>query len=136
MRRYQPFQAKLDKIFNALAAAARIKAPCPTNYQLADLIQASSPSSLSEHLKYLEGDGLIEVIRSGGNRYVIITATGEQTTWTDIRAARQLSHSDRKDPAMMPKVERDPCFKCGARGDHPCRHKPAWRRAELERIAA
>jgi hypothetical protein len=124
----------IETTYAALVAAADAGLPCPSNFDLADLTGIACPSTLSEHLARLERAGRIKVHRAGGNRAVTILESGRTTGWTAKVPKKQLE--DRVDPLSLPKVYRDPCPACGVRGDIPCRHKPAWRNAELQQEMA
>lgn len=52
-----------------------------------------------------------------GTRYEAVTRLG----YIKDRRPRE----DREKPAAARYVDRDPCFKCGARADAGCKHRPA-----------
>lgn len=130
-----------DVAMKAIERAAATNAPCPQNEELAGLVGAASISTGARLIASLERKGLIKVTRFGCRREVTIVATGASTA--RVEGSRtphfSLSRARRDSPmaepmqaishaaaqAEQPRVYRDPCFRCGVRGDIGCEHQRA-----------
>lgn len=140
-----------QKILEIVTAAANAGEPCPTNSKLADMMHFKSHSGPLGLLQRLQSRGLITLERFQVERRVTINATGRRTKvyntqphWRDIenykaagdkfppmpraRTSRGCPRNVVK-PAMeteiLERVSRDPCFRCGTRGDVGCDCPPA-----------
>ena len=139
-------QARLLKVLEDCALAG---APCPSNAELGALLgyDQSYPSSLVTHL---ELQGLIAVQRGTRGRVVTILAEGtakgcstdgdgarirnyHQVQRTIVRRTRFQAEAVQTGNPAVPLgqlVARDPCQRCGTRGDLGCRHQAVlepWR---------
>lgn len=129
-------QFKLDQLLAILTDTAVNGRPCPSNYVLAEKIHVGSPPYVSELIRLLRTDGLIETDRAGGNRRIKVLSTGDWTEWTDQstqRRAARILHPKEKLLGELDKrrfIVRDPCTYCGTRREIGCRHYP------LEQVAA
>lgn len=104
------------------------KATCPTNGEIADMLNLGSDSTVSERMRKLRKDGLITVRRINVGRVVTLVETGESTC-AKSKAPRLVEKAaiDSIDVSHMPRVNRDPCGFCGVRADIGCRHSvPVW----------
>lgn len=131
------------RVLTALEAAAEAGAPCPMNKDLADVAGLDRTATACAVVGQLEQLGLIRVQRFSVSRIVTITATGKSTQavegnphWRQDpnRVARAMVRSaqtksitaalttPRSEPVMLD-VPRDPCFRCGVRGDIGCVHQ-------------
>jgi DNA-binding MarR family transcriptional regulator len=63
----------------ALERAARDSAPCPSNYDLANMTGCITPKIGTQVIARLEAKGFITVRRGKRSRQVTIVATGEST---------------------------------------------------------
>lgn len=108
--------AKDEQVFRQVVKAARAGKACPTNFKLADMLGWSTPSTASEALHRLERSGLVQVERHSTTRIVTIVETGESTT-RPIPKARRYHKAEHKVVNPPEPVKRDPCFRCGVRGD-------------------
>ncbi len=126
-------------ILAALERAANAGQPCPSNGELASLIDRQSTSAAVEALARLSRAGRIAVQRGPASRVVTILATGKSTagtiTQTHWRDRPENAHRKRiryrkakprpappPPPAASPRIERTCCPWCGVRSDVGCRH--------------
>ena len=141
-----------------LTAAANAGDPCPTNRELMEAIGAQTISGGANVVHFLEVAGIIRVTRFSCQRQITIVATGKSTAivgkpnrhWREagVQPEREAERQTRRvrtgvedqartskiDVATCPPIlDRDPCFKCGARHDLGCVHRAA---SEPERLAA
>lgn len=130
-------------VLEMVTRAADAGLPCPTNGELAGALGFNSHSGPINALERLQRRGLIVVERFQIERRVTIVATGKRTKifndrphWRDVpehqRAEKfpPMPRNYRGRPLKfvptaeellnMPRVSRDPCFHCGARGDAGC----------------
>lgn len=139
-----------DVIYNALVEAARRGRRCPTNGELAHLIGAQSASTSVTVLARLSRAGKVIVYSGNNQRVVDIPAFGIGTVglmpgthWRERRGQPLTTHArpSREEPTPEPierdvaakkltaleieerVVSRDPCPKCGVRGDIGCKHQ-------------
>lgn len=136
-----------DVVFNAIERAARLGQRCPSNSDLAAAIGAKSPSGAVPVLARLVRRGAL-VVHSGNNaRVVDIPSLGIGTAgllpaqhWRERRGQSLAVHERpaeveeqprplprprqaKPTPAFVPPVvRRDPCPRCGVRGDIGCKH--------------
>lgn len=122
-------------VLKMLEDAASRGMPCPTNQEIADMLDVNSVSSASHMLKRLEADGKIIIDKFQASRVVKIIATGEVTAmpknqtphWRQIpfkprtKCVRSENPLPLEEPINM--VRRDPCWRCGVRGDIGCEHQ-------------
>lgn len=118
-------------VLSALIRAADGGEPCPSNTQLVELTGVCGTCSIHRAILQLERKGLIRVERGSRTRVVAILASGKRTAPTLIE--RRSAHRPRKPdferlnlPIPAP-VHRDPCARCGARGDVDCGHRAVAR---------
>lgn len=138
-------------VFNAIEQAARNERRCPSNTVLANLIGAKSPTTAVRVLAKLTACGKIVVHSGHCSRVVDIPELGigtagplpqkhwrevrGQTLSTNIHSERPVERAAIQRPLRAPptpkleqrlSVSRDPCPRCGARGDVDCGHpRPA-----------
>ena len=133
--------AQQDLAFAAIERAAAGGEPCPKNDEIAHIIGASSPATGARIVATLERRGLIRVERFGRGREVTIVASGKSTAGYPGTRRPHFSLHRKKGPsrsraaapqpvAALPpdaqvRVYRDPCFRCGVRGDIGCAHQAA-----------
>lgn len=67
------------KIFNMIERAADGGQVCPTNREIADMLNVRSVGTPSMKISMLEAAGLIAVTRFGNSRIIEIVATGRKT---------------------------------------------------------
>lgn len=108
-----------ELVFAAINAAAEDDMPCPTNLDLNRIGGGGSRFGCLT-IDWLQKRGRIEVENHGNRRRIKITATGKRTAF------------DRSGPAevrvfdsLPPRVNRDPCPRCGVRADIGCGHTQA-----------
>lgn len=77
--------SKRAAILAALNTAADEGRVCPSNDELAVLVQVRGAATASDAVKALERDGLIVVERFSAGRMVTIVATGRSTRWDGAR---------------------------------------------------
>lgn len=135
-------------VFAMIVRAAETGRPCPSNGEIAGAIGANSVATAARWIGKLEKVGLITVERGTSCRVVTIKASGKRTAgivtkphWrlsdaakaqaaaTATRMALSAKHAGFA-PISTPtqdlvRVDRDPCFMCGARGDFGCPHRRA-----------
>lgn len=133
--------AGLAAVLKMLSDAAEREREAPYNTVIADRLGFASIATASGYVTRLEKMGLIRVERFRSGREVTIVATGKRTLWRGDRTPhfRVAGKAPRPatprivDPAAptpeetmaaRPRVDRDPCFKCGTRRDVGCRHHP------------
>jgi len=138
-----PLTARQRVVLGLIEQAAIVGRYCPTNDEIADAMNASSGSYAGLVIGELETLGVIHVTRFHKLREVEIVATrartrtvepGAQATPRGLRPARAYGHRSgdgdgdvslfRGPPPDAQLVDRDPCWRCGARGDAGCRHQP------------
>lgn len=133
-------------VMTALAGAVSSNLPCPSNNELAGLLDAASVSTPVNVLARLQKKGLIEIERFATSRIVTICATGKSTAGDRSKAAHWrvtgaknpgaytgkargdssvrtvVRRPSIRDDALPPSVSRDPCPRCGIRSDIGCQH--------------
>lgn len=137
-------------VLEIVTKAAEEGRPCPTNNEMSCRLGFKSLSGPINALERLQRRGLVTVERFHTERRVTITATGKATKvfndkphWRDnpdhqteekfpplprgrAYRGRPLKFVPTADELLnMPRVSRDPCFHCGARGDAGCDCAPA-----------
>lgn len=110
-------------------AAANAGVAMPGNAELARRFGLNSGSNISHYLDLLAAKGLIRVERFHRSRRVTIVATGRSTRVDPADAIERQPCFGRAagqpdDSRLPPRVDRDPCFRCGVRRDVGCRHHP------------
>lgn len=147
MAERKPTLGHLERlVLAALTEAARQGAECPSNLDLANRYFMHAPSSASAAIRTLESKGYISVTRLNTGRIVGICGTEFSTLkiagalhWRSTAragsivakiASTRLVEKEKRGPHHEPAmkgeiVRRDPCFKCGVRGDIGCQHVSA-----------
>lgn len=126
-------------VLTAIASAAAMNGPCPSNDTLASLIGASSASTPARCVKRLERKGVITVARGNSCRVVTVISTGAKTAGqvkSDHWRVRQPigrrlrprpdgreGHGPANSAPTFVSSDRTPCFYCGTRGDLGCEHR-------------
>lgn len=130
--------AKLLELLTRCAAEGRV---APSNAELTSLLKLERANTVPRIVKRLEERGLIVVERYSCSRIITIVATGQRTGgvpgtphWLDANRARPAEKKPKGDraPVVRPpvvrtqpqpvSVDRNPCPRCGVRGDVGCRH--------------
>ena len=119
-------------IYGALMQAARAGKACPSNSDLRRLIGATSVSTPGHSIARMEKAGKVRVTHEGNGRQIYIVELGvtiTSKTWSTTRTREQeTAQFERTVARLTPPpapVHRDPCFRCGVRGDIGCEHAPA-----------
>lgn len=120
-------------IYGALVQAARAGKACPSNSDLCRLIGATSVSTPGHSIARMEKAGKLRVTHEGNGRQIYIVELGvtiTSKTWSTTRTREQeTAQFERTVARLTPPpapVFRDPCFRCGVRGDIGCEHAPDW----------
>lgn len=130
-RGHKGVDERAAKLLALLTKAAAEDAVCPTNAEMAGLLDLDSSNTASKALLRLETQGAVTVKRFRTSRIVTIASTGKSTA-----AALPPAHADdaagtdgqaQGDAALRPRLkplsaDREPCRLCGVRGDIGCRH--------------
>ena len=138
------------KLLGVLEIAARQRMPCPTNEDLRERFSVKSTATIIGAFARLEREGRIAVVRTNNAREVLLTELGLSTAPVTAKevarrgmrfrprsnlteALRPVKSGVRSGPgrigipaervAELPRVERDPCIKCGVRADIGCKHR-------------
>ncbi len=126
-----------------IALAAEAGEPCPSNRIVAAALGFGSVGHVPAVLNRIQAAGLIRIERGSTSRIVTILANGKRTAgepgaihWRyrpenrDRRHAkygdgRPRKRAERAAASGMrpPRVDREPCFYCGVRGDVGCAHR-------------
>lgn len=133
-------------VMSMLTRAADNNLPCPKNGAIAQAVDARSPATAARLISRLESSGRISVERGNTCRVVTIQKTGKRTAGTVERPHWRLSDrikaqraSELSGPKIsahaaerrgetvqeLTRVYRDPCPRCGVRGDIGCKHQEA-----------
>ncbi|SDC30433.1 hypothetical protein SAMN05444678_102249 [Sphingomonas sp. YR710] len=122
------------RVLRALEWAAALAKPCPTNIELADLVGGHATARrISQIVGDLADAGYIRLQRFSASRVVTIVATGKSTApiagtphwstdggkWPPGRSVAPV-HRHVPPPSDIdgrPRVNRDPCPRCGVRRD-------------------
>ncbi|MFA7604518.1 MAG: MarR family winged helix-turn-helix transcriptional regulator [Novosphingobium sp.] len=137
-------------IYHRLVLAAERGQPCPRNSQICDDLGMLSSATVSAMIGAIEMKGWIRVERGNCRRVVTIVETGARTAgkvndrhWrlrpqssaprqpATARARASAKAEDTGPPPPAPIASREPCFRCGVRGDIGCRHQPLSFEPEL-----
>jgi hypothetical protein len=113
----RPLSGSRDLVLAAIEAAANDGRPCPTDPEL-NLIGQGGSRFGAETLGWLKRQGVIEIERLGRQRRVTIIATGRKTAFV----YRHYAIGNRQAETLPPRVDRDPCPRCGVRRDIGCVH--------------
>jgi len=132
------------RVLAAIEKAASNGSPFPKNDEIRALINANSNATAARIVNKLERLGFITVLRFTAGREATISATGLSTAPYDGK--RTLHHAQTpSEPVPAPeqvvpitpmrpswmspddieqrRVRRDPCPRCGTRGDYGCEHQ-------------
>jgi hypothetical protein len=128
-------------VLAAFTGAASAGLPCPSNEDFALMIGAATRGAAVNIIRKLRQCGLIAVEHIGRGRRVTILQTGAVTAPVqgkrrdlNLQLARQAETKARRRPVLpslaalaepLATVDREPCFRCGARGDFGCKHRPS-----------
>lgn len=123
------------RVLRALEWAASLAKPCPKNTELAEIVGGSATASrMSQIVRDLAEAGYIRLQRFSASRIVTIVATGKSTApidgtphWSTDGGKRPPPRSGgtvrnyvrppADDADTLPRVDRDPCPRCGVRRD-------------------
>jgi hypothetical protein len=132
--------ASSASVFAMIERAAMLGERCPSNFAIMAAIGAGSPSAGPKVLERLVRRGLIEVQRGNNSRVVTIVASGKRTAgiikaphWRErdpgikriVRRNHQYLPPIHDETPLGSVVHRDPCPRCGVRGDLTCAHSKA-----------
>lgn len=123
-----------------LSLAADAGEACPTNAGLAAAIGSAHVGAIPPLLNRLQAAGLIEIARGKSGRIVTLLTSGKRTAGEPKAPALRLDrHSSlpraaaesgrpkarqaRREQIDPPPTDREPCFRCGVRGDIGCVHR-------------
>lgn len=125
-------------VFRMIESAAKAGRVCPTNNDIVEQIDARSTSQASAIVSRLERFGLIKIERGNCSRVATIVATGKRTRgeitaphWRERvghvasvyrKPVRAVHVEPIPEPIMLSPIRRDPCPRCGVRGDIGCAH--------------
>jgi hypothetical protein len=120
-----------ELVYNELIRAARAGEKCPSNSKICALLGVSSVASASRIIRQLANEGRIVVKTYTTGREVhipeidltMVSATFSRTVHPTV-APLAVSPS----PLPRSHISREPCFRCGVRGDIGCEHTPEWAR--------
>ncbi len=126
-------QSKLTAgiIYDALVRAARAGDPCPSNTELCRLVGATSVATPAHAISRMAKAGRLKVTHASNGREIHLT----ELDITIVSKMRTMNRTREKEAAQAertaaravpppPPVYRDPCFRCGVRGDIGCEHQP------------
>ncbi|PZQ55280.1 MAG: hypothetical protein DI555_07995 [Novosphingobium pentaromativorans] len=135
---------RATKLLELLTRCAAEGRAAPSNADLTAFLQLDRANTVPRIMQRLEERGLIVVERYSCSRIVTIVATGQRTAgvpgtphWMDANRAARAEKKPKSDPAPVVRspvirsqphavsVDRDPCPRCGVRGDIGCRHSRA-----------
>jgi len=126
-------QATQKTVYDLLVKAALAGEPCPSNAALCEALDASSVSTPAHAISRMAKAGRLRVKHCSNGREVYLV----DLDVTIVSKTRVLTRKRNDRPAAvapdmpMPSdslVSRDPCFRCGVRGDIGCEHTPEWAR--------
>jgi hypothetical protein len=126
-------QATQKVVYDLLVKAALAGDVCPSNLTLCEALGATSVSTPAHAIARMAKAGRLRVKHCSNGReiYLIdldITIVSKKRVFTRKRNDRPAAvAADRPIPSES-LVSRDPCFRCGVRGDIGCEHTPEWAR--------
>lgn len=122
-----------QKVWDAIRAAAEAEEVCPSNAELAELIDVRSAATASQIIARLEHEGTLQVQRRGWAR-VIFFNDGVHTAMPHFDIDNRDRRADRGaapvPPAPIARTGRGvPCHRCACRADacqcrNPAFHRP------------
>lgn len=120
-------------VYEELVRAARAGESCPSNSKLCKMLGASSVATPSRIMKRLADEGRLVVTTYTTGRDVhipeialtISSATSSRTVHPTAGPVAVTAS-----PIPRSSISREPCFRCGVRGDIGCEHTPAWARSD------
>lgn len=121
---------RMESLLELLTDVAERGEVCPRNSEIAESLATPSFHNVSSWMTSLERSGLILVDRIGWERIVTIVSTGKSTG----EPPTQRMMRERQDRGIRNTakntfdretiiVSRDPCRRCGVRGDIGCEHQ-------------
>lgn len=119
---------RMKDILDYLTEVADRDEVCPRNAVIAEAIGVKDAQNLPMWLGRLERDGWIDIERFGFERRVTIKSTGKATAMpANVSVVRESRHQTTHKDMMVERgvmiVSRDPCLRCGVRGDIGCEHQ-------------
>jgi len=118
-------------VYDLLVKAALAGEVCPSNLTLCEALGATSVSTPAHAIARMAKAGRLRVKHCSNGReiYLVdldITIVSKKRVFTRKRNDRPAAvAADRPMPSES-LVSRDPCFRCGVRGDIGCEHTPEW----------
>lgn len=128
-----------ERLYAIIESVVRAGIPMPTNEELAGKLGCSSIATPARLLSRLEAEGRVQVTRYQTARAVYLPALrasalsqrqGGRPHWRYREKTQPKVEAAVKARPVAPvvaepaRVFRDPCFKCGVRGDIGCSHQP------------
>lgn len=124
-------------VYDALVKAALAGETCPSNSDLCTLVGSKTVSTPAHAISRMAKAGRLRVTHCNNGREIhivehdvtIISRTRLEMIkrGTLVPGAQRDAVPAEQVPAI---VDRDPCFRCGVRGDIGCEHTPAWARSD------
>lgn len=124
-------------VYDALVKAALAGEACPSNSDLCTLVGSSTVSTPAQAISLMAKAGRLRVTHcSNGREIHIIEHDVTIVSKTRITMLRKAALAPSGPAGGAPAerlpaiVDRDPCFRCGVRGDIGCEHTLAWARSD------
>jgi len=124
-------QATQKTVYDLLVKAALAGEPCPSNATLCEALDASSVSTPAHAISRMAKAGRLRVKHCSNGREVYlvdldVTIVSKTRVLTRKRNDRPAAGAPEMPMPSQSLVSRDPCFRCGVRGDIGCEHTPEW----------
>jgi len=124
-------QATQKTVYDLLVKAALAGVVCPSNLTLCEALGATSVSTPAHAIARMAKAGRLRVKHCSNGReiYLVdldITIVSKKRVFTRKRNDRPAAVAADKPMPSGSIVSRDPCFRCGVRGDVGCEHTPEW----------
>jgi hypothetical protein len=126
-------QATQKVVYDLLVKAALAGDVCPSNATLCEALGATSVSTPAHAIARMAKAGRLRVKHCSNGReiYLVdldVTIISKKRVFTRKRNDRPAAVAADKPMPSESLVSRDPCFRCGVRGDIGCEHTPEWAR--------
>jgi len=124
-------QATQKVVYDLLVKAALAGDVCPSNATLCEALGATSVSTPAHAIARMAKAGRLRVKHCSNCReiYLVdfdITIVSKKRVFTRKRNDRPAAVAAGMPMPSASLVSRDPCFRCGVRGDIGCEHTPEW----------